>query len=919
MANNDSGYIFRVCGIVALATSVFATSGCGDYDQANCGVPGTLQECPCHSEGRGLQTCEPSGAWGRCDCRDNKSDADVPPIGDVGDTAVLAVDTSPTTDTDAQAQDTATELDSSAPSPNCYPGEDCMDDGPAPADGVGGMSELCLASPTGTYPPALSQGYHLGGYDVLGASIYAPASGTILSGYGRWGSYDDYQGSMCYGSANCPCDVDSVTRTDPFGSCTTANTSYSAGAFSYDAGTACYSALCGGDLANGGPTPSLPCNNQVTLEFTADGKVYRFKALHIKSLAIAPGDFVVGGQKIAEVGNIGWTCTAHQNGTGAHGHVALYEWHAELSSPWVAQSGWFAAIADDCSSIGSGCSPDATRCEGGQLYTCDSAGVSESHDACPSGTCQDEATCAPQGCAPSATRCEGGVQYICNGSGTAEFSNSCPSMVCQDATNCTPQFCLPNATRCSGGTLFTCNGAGTNETASVCMSGACQTATSCLHQSCTPSATRCVSGSLYTCNGSGSVETASTCASGSCQNATACLPQSCTPSTTRCSGGTLFTCNGSGTAETNASCPSAACQSSTTCLPQSCTPQTTRCSSGTLFMCNSNGTGESSSSCPSGSCQSATNCLPQSCTPHARRCSGGSLFTCNGSGTGEASTSCPSGSCQSATSCLAQSCTPNTTRCVAGSLFTCNGSGTGEIGSSCPSGTCQNSTDCTTCVPQDHLGCSNGDLYWYDSCGSKGSFATSCNGLGCVSGTCSQPAETCNGLDDDGDNIIDEVESCWRPVYRFWDTTMPLSARSRCYGTSSNAPSGCAGYSLEFAGPVFYLYAVAVTGTVGLIPFDATDSDDHILAEESNGPDLAYLRSHNFSERARLGYMWSSTTQAPVGNFYRPVLASSGTKRDLRRYSLAPPGIHLYANNPAETAPGWAFEGVRGYVWSSRW
>ncbi len=34
------------------------------------------------------------------------------------------------------------------------------------------------------------------------------------------------------------------------------------------------------------------------------------------------------------------------------------------------------------------------------------------------------------------------------------------------------------------------------------------------------------------------------------------------------------------------------------------------------------------------------------------------------------------------------------------------------------------------------------------------------------------PAETCNGIDDNQNTVIDDLESCWVPVYRFWDTSM---------------------------------------------------------------------------------------------------------------------------------------------------
>ena len=82
---------------------------------------------------------------------------------------------------------------------------------------------------------------------------------------------------------------------------------------------------------------------------------------------------------------------------------------------------------------------------------------------------------------------------------------------------------------------------------------------------------------------------------------------------------------------------------------------------------------------------------------------------------------------------------------------------------------------------------------------------------------------------------------------------------------------------------------------------------------------MASLSAAGYSQRGPIGQIWSSTTAAPGGTYYQPLGAGTGNIRDLRRYALPSAGVHLYANNPIETAPTYVFEGVRGYVWGSRW
>lgn len=228
----------------------------------------------------------------------------------------------------------------------------------------------------------------------------------------------------------------------------------------------------------------------------------------------------------------------------------------------------------------------------------------------------------------------------------------------------------------------------------------------------------------------------------------------------------------------------------------------------------------------------------------------------------------------------------------------------GVCGRACTSAERCNGRGTCVCVP-DCAGRNCGP----DGCG--GVCGTCSDGQVCTSGNCAPAGmpEQCNGLDDDRNGVIDDLDSCWRPVYRFWDESMPESRRSRCYANTPTPPSECAGYIRErdlrtgvVYGPVFYLHDRAITGTAELIPFDL--SQDHILTRGDDADALRALRGV-YRERAALGYLWTSTTPPP-GRYHQPAGAATGNVRELRRYS-SPPGIHLYANNPEETAPGWSF------------
>lgn len=237
--------------------------------------------------------------------------------------------------------------------------------------------------------------------------------------------------------------------------------------------------------------------------------------------------------------------------------------------------------------------------------------------------------------------------------------------------------------------------------------------------------------------------------------------------------------------------------------------------------------------------------------------------------------------------------------------------------------------------------CGNGILETGEQCDGAALGGMSCENLvagssgrltcsiDCVFSTsaCTTVPDVCDGQDVPTNGVIDDTESCWRAVYRFWDESRPINARPRCYANSATAPVECAGYTREYNeatgivyGPVFFLYDVRVAGTVALIAFD--NAQDHILTREDQFDDLVTLRDlhYGYTERPPIGYIWSPTNSTlPTGTYYTPKEAATSFIRELRRYALVSAGIHLYANNPEETAPGWQSDGITGYVWGSRW
>ena len=203
------------------------------------------------------------------------------------------------------------------------------------------------------------------------------------------------------------------------------------------------------------------------------------------------------------------------------------------------------------------------------------------------------------------------------------------------------------------------------------------------------------------------------------------------------------------------------------CVSGVCVPNNTRCDSGILYSCNSSGTAETSTVCSTSICADGRSCKTIGpCISGQKRCSGNVVEQCDGTGwksTVTCTCGCSSGDCVGAT------CTAGAKQCSGPSVLTCRTDGCGWT----PTADCP---------------------------------------YGCSSGMClpaPPPTEVCNGVDDDGNGIVDDPIYCWQKVYRFINNT----TKSRCYGPSTIPPARCSGYTLERTSAVFIVSAYSNSNT----------------------------------------------------------------------------------------------------------
>jgi len=179
-------------------------------------------------------------------------------------------------------------------------------------------------------------------------------------------------------------------------------------------------------------------------------------------------------------------------------------------------------------------------------------------------------------CTPSEKYCDGGILYTCNSAGSGWTSKSCSPYNCASSmTAC--QICSPNSKRCNGDYIETCNSAGTGWDGSSCNYGCSSGACKPKPMICIPSTYSCDGDVRKKCSSDGySLSTVETCTYG-CDSSTAkckAQPKICTPYEKKCSGSTLQTCSSDGYSwdgsSCNYGCSSGACNSPPPCTASNC-------------------------------------------------------------------------------------------------------------------------------------------------------------------------------------------------------------------------------------------------------------------------------------------------------------------------------------------------------------
>jgi hypothetical protein len=383
--------------------------------------------------------------------------------------------------------------------------------------------------------------------------------------------------------------------------------------------------------------------------------------------------------------------------------------------------------------------------------------------------------------------CDGSCDEVgacCRGEGGA-CTTACGTTGSRTCSGtCAWDVCVPPAEMCNG-VDDDCNGA--PDDIFACVQGA---SSACI--------TSCGSAGMRTCQADctwgACVAPAELCnggdddCDGTPDNGFACVSGTASPCTTSCGSTGSITCNAS------------------TCMPGSCDPpaegctgvdddcdgmidETVECSAGTPRACTT--------SCGSaGSQVCSASCTYGACTPPAEICNGvdddcdGTVdngFTCVPGAPGTCTTSCSTPGTRTCTAaCTWGTCTPpveacnsadddcdsmcdETFACCAGTagacMTTCGTVGNRNCSASCgwsacspPAESCNGIDDDCNSVCDDGFACCAGRTGACTTmCGSTGSRL--CSGS-CAWGSCTPPAEICNGLDDDCDGAADNGFAC---------------------------------------------------------------------------------------------------------------------------------------------------------------
>lgn len=231
------------------------------------------------------------------------------------------------------------------------------------------------------------------------------------------------------------------------------------------------------------------------------------------------------------------------------------------------------------------CQPGSKACDGKDVITCGSRGVSITNRvACGADQACVGGACIAITCKPGTTICSGNAIATCATDGLGWQAQACASDQSCDLDPdsklpaCLEQVCAAGTSVCKGGQVMQCDSKGLHESMAAdcaaeqaaCIDGACAAFV------CEPGQLGCDGPHVASCSGPGVQWTITPCATGQACNNGACAPITCAANEVFCDGNEVAVCNGTGTAGQTQQ----VCTAKQTCKQGKCLIATIMCGDG---------------------------------------------------------------------------------------------------------------------------------------------------------------------------------------------------------------------------------------------------------------------------------------------------------------------------------------------------